>query len=223
MTFSFGGLRPPKTRLRRCPRIALLAVLVTGLALPAPSAFAHGNQFLCACVTIGDDGRVALELMADHADNPNIANAEAAQQVLRECLQVCIGEERHALTDLGVLRFSTSTTYRDDSPVPTARDPGPHQLVVAHWEAYLPGKTVVFAAKERTPLDLVMWRGDQAPEPGRSRWTLLIAGDRSPAFAVATATVPNTWWLLALGGIVLIGLVPWWRRRRIRACRSDSR
>lgn len=197
-------------------RGALIALLITGLALPAPSAFAHGNQFLCACLTIGEDGRVALELTADHADNPNIASVEEAQQVLRECLQVCIGEERHALSALGALRFSTRERYPDDSPVPPAQDPGPHRLVVAQWEAYLPGKQVTFAAKEHTPLDVVMWRADQPAEPGRSRWTLLIAGDRSPTFAVAAATTMPAWWLLVLSGVVLAGVVPWLWCRRLR-------
>lgn len=84
----------------------MLAVLVTGLALPAPSAFAHGNQFIGAKLTVGDDGHVALELTADHGDNPNIADAAAARQVLRECLQVCIGSERFPLEHFAALIFA---------------------------------------------------------------------------------------------------------------------
>jgi hypothetical protein len=168
-------------------RIAILAVLVTGLALPAPSAFAHGNQFLCARVTIGADGHVALELTADHGDNPNIADAAQARQVLRECLQIGIGDQRLPLEHFAPLRFVEREQYSADSPTPPATDPGPHRLVVASWQTRLPGQRLVFVAKERTPLDVVLWRADQRPAL-QSRWVLLIAGDTSPTFDTTAAT-----------------------------------
>lgn len=185
-------------------RIALLAILTMGLALPAPSAFAHGNQFLCARLTVSGDGRVALELTADHGDNPNIADAAEARQVLRECLQVCIGGQRFPLEHFAPLAFSDRTTYSDDSPVPPAAEAGPHRLVGATWAADLAGRRIAFAAKERTPLDVVMWRGDEAPPSTGSRWMLLIAGDRSPEFTVAARS--TAWWIAALMAIAASAL-----------------
>ena len=193
----------------------MLAVLVTGLALPAPSAFAHGNQFVCARVTIGDDGHVALELTADYGDNPNIADAQAARQVLHEALRLQIGDDLIPLERLGELRFSERDRYSDDSPVPSAADPGPHRLVTASWQARLPGQRLVFAAKERTPLDVVMWQAGRSPSPGQSRWMLLIAGERSPAFILtpAAASIPAGWFA-GLALLVALPLLMWNRVRR---------
>jgi hypothetical protein len=197
-------------------RIAILAILVTGLALPAPSAFAHGNQFICARLTVGDDGRVALELTADHGDNPNIADATEARQALRDCLQVCIGDQRFPLEHFGRLSFAERQHYSEDSPVPLASEPGPHRLVTAVWSAYLPGQRLVFAAKEHTPLDVVLWRAGEVPEPGHSRWMLLIAGDRSPEFTTgrtSPAAVPLIITGLVTAAMLLIGVG--FRRQRI--------
>jgi hypothetical protein len=193
-------------------RIAILAVLVTGLALPAPSAFAHGNQFIAAQLTIADDGRVALELTADHGDNPNIADAAAARQVLRECLQVCIGAERFPLEHFGALTFAEHQHYREDSPLPSASEPGPHRLVMASWSAQLPGQRIVFAAPERTPFDVVLWRAG-APVLEGNRWVLLIAGDRSPEFTMTQASFRLPLWSVVL---LLVPLMPviWQRLRR---------
>jgi hypothetical protein len=204
---SIGGHRPPTTRLRRCPPIAILAVLVTGLALPAPLAFAHGNQFLCARVTIGNDGLVALELTADHGDNPNIADAAQARQVLRECLQIGIGDQRLPLEHFAPLHFTERDQYSADSPVPPAIDPGPHRLVVASWQARLPGQQIVFVAKERTPLDVVLWRAGDVPGAGQShsRWVLLIAGDSSPHFA---ATAPSSSGAIATQIMIMLLVFP---------------
>lgn len=168
-----------------------MAILIAGLALPAPLAFAHGNQFLCARVTIGDDGHVALELTADYSDNPNIADAAEARQVLRECLQIDLGGQRLPLEHFAPLQFAERDQYSVDSPVPPTTDPGPHRLVVASWQARLPGQQIVFVAKERTPLDVVLWRAGDVPTAAQSRWVLLIAGDSSPHFAT-TAMVSSS-------------------------------
>lgn len=200
-------------------RIATLAVLVTGLALPAPLALAHGNQFVCARVVIGDDGYVALELTADYGDNPNIANAQEARQVLREVLRVRIGDEVLPLEHFGALRFEERQKFSDDSPVPSASEPGPHRLVTASWQTRLPNHTIIFAAKEHTPFDVVMWRAGEQPALGRSRWMLLIAGDKSPEFTMTSAATGISSSIFA-GVAVLVGLllVIWgWLRRRPRA------
>ena len=200
-------------------RIAILAVLVTGLALPAPSAVAHGNQFVCARVTIGDDGHLELELTADYGDNPNIANAQEAQQVLREAVRLHIGDDVLPLEHFGALRFENRQHYSDDSPVPSATEPGPHRLVTAFWQTRLPGQRIAFAAKEHTPLDVVMWRAGEQPTAGQSRWMLLIAGDKSPEFTLTSATNKIPFGLFAvLGAFAVLPLVVWnWRRRRPQA------
>lgn len=200
-------------------RIALLAILVTGLALPAPSAFAHGNQFICARLTIGDDGAVALELTADHGDNPNLADADEARQALRECLQLCIGDERFPLEAFGALAFAEGRQYSADSPVPPSSEVGPHRLVTASWRADLAGRRVAFAAKDRTPLDVVLWRADGKPAAGASRVLLLIAGDRSPEFVMTPASFRLPAWSAAL---LLLPLVPFvWQRLRRSAPAGD--
>jgi len=203
-------------------RIAMLAFLVTGLALPAPSAFAHGNQFICARVSIADDGQIALELTADYGDNPNIADAQAARQVLRDALRVRVGDEVLPLEHLGGLRFEDCHRYSDDSPVPSAAEPGPHRLVSAFWQTRLPDQRISFVAQEQTPLDVVMWRAGEQPSVGRSQWMLLIAGDQSPDFTLtsAAAVVPAGIlagaWALAL--LAVVPLLIWsrsiWLRRR---------
>lgn len=193
-------------------RIAILAILVTGLALPAPSAFAHGNQFIGAKLTIGEGGAVALELTADHGDNPNIADAAEARQVLRECLQVCIGDERFPLERFGALTFSEHRTYGADYPIPSSPETGPHRLVTASWQANLAGERVVFAAKERTPLDVVLWRADSGSTTNAGRWTLLIAGDRSAEFVMTPASLRLPLWS---AGLLLLPLLPFiWQRLR---------
>ncbi len=173
-------------------------VLVAGLAVPAPSAFAHGNQFICARLTIGDDGVIALELTADHGDNPNIADAAQARQVLRDALRIQVGDSVLPLEHLAPLTFSERDSYRDDAPVPPSADPGPHRLVNATWQARLPDQRVVFLAQERTPFDVVMWQAGQQPSAGASRWLLLIAGDRSPEFRLRPAAVTTPLWLTIL-------------------------
>jgi hypothetical protein len=195
-------------------KIAQAAIFLTGLVLPAPSAFAHGNQFLFACVTISEDGRVALELTADYTDNPNIENAAMAREVLEECLDICIGEKRYALSALGPVRFSSGTKYPADSPLPPDRDPTPHALVIAQWESYLPGQTVFFAAKKQTPHDVVIWRGDQPAQFGHSRWMVLIAGDRSQDFSVPSGSSLSFWWILAFSGTIALALRFFWRIKR---------
>lgn len=199
--------------------IAIQAIMVAGLAFPAP-AFAHGNQFLCARVTIGDDGHVTVDLTADYGDNPNIADAQAAREVLREALRVQLGNDLIPLERVGELRFSERDRYSDDSPVPSAVEPGPHRLVIASWQARLPGQRLVFAAKERTPLDVVMWQAGEKSSPGQSRWILLIAGERSPAFILtpAAASIPAGWFaglaLLAALPLLALPLLVWQRIRR---------
>jgi hypothetical protein len=221
VTVSIGGLSPPITRLRRRPaRIALLAILATGLALPAPSVFAHGNQFIAAKLTIGDGGRVDLELTADHGDNPNIADVAEAREVLRGCLQVCLGDERFPLEHFGPLIFSERQHYGDDSPLPLA-EAGPHRLVVASWRADLPAQRVVFAAQGHTPFDVVLWRAGGTPVSGTSRWTLLIAGDRSPEFIMTPASLRLPAWSALLLVLPLMPLI-WHRVRRVREVRDGS-
>ena len=197
-------------------RIATLAILVTGLALPAPLAFAHGNQFICACVTIGDDGHVALELTAVYGDNPYIADAQEARQVLREALSVRVGGEMLPLELFGELSFEERQQYTDDSPVPSASDPGPHHLVAARWQTRLPDQRIIFKAKEHTPLDVVMWRSGETVTSERSRWMLLIAGDKSPEFSMTPAAVGIPASIFAgMGIIAVLPLLMWsWIRRR---------
>lgn len=199
-------------------RIATLAILVTGLALPAPSAFAHGNQFVCARVTIGGDGQMALELTADYSDNPNIVDAQAARQVLRDVLRVRVGDEVLPLEHLGELRFEERQCYSDDSPVPSTAEPGPHRLVVALWQTRLPDQRISFVAQEHTPLDVVLWRAGEQPSGGRSQWMLLIAGDKSPDFTLtsAAAVVPSGIFagLGALAVLLVWPLLVWSRVRR---------
>lgn len=196
-------------------RFAGKAILVAGLALPAPLVCAHGNLFLCARVSVGDDGRISLELTADHGDNPYIADAQEARAVLRDALAVCLGPRRLSLEQLGELRFEDRDRYSDDAPVPPAAEPGPHHLVTALWQARLPGQEVVFAAQDSTPLDVVLWRAGEQPAPGCSRWTLLISGDRSPGFAMtpAAARLPNGM-LVGLGFCLVLPLMLWTRLRR---------
>jgi hypothetical protein len=197
------------------PRIAALAILGAGLAALAPCAPAHGGLFLCARVSLGDDGLVALELTADHEDNPVIADAEEARTVLRDALSLCLDDRCVPLEQLGALRFEARDRYGDDSPMPLAGNPGPHHLVVAHWQARLPGRQVAFAAKESTPLDVVLWRAGEVPAAGRSRWTLLIAGERSQVFTLSAARLPAAAWP-TLGLALLAGLsaLAWSRARR---------
>jgi hypothetical protein len=182
-------------------RIALLAILVTGLALPAPSAFAHGNQFVCARVTIGADGLVALELTADHGDNPNIADAAEARQVLREVLRVQVDDALLPLEHVAPLSFAERDRYGEGAPVPAAGEPGPHRLVTASWRARLPERRIVFVTKDRTPLDVVMWDADRPVQVGASRWMLLIAGDRSPEFVTTAA---GGGWPVVMGGLLAL-------------------
>jgi hypothetical protein len=197
-------------------RIATVAILVTGLALPAPLAFAHGNQFICVCVTIGDDGHVALELTADYGDNPYIADAQEARQVLREALSVRVGGEMLPLELLGELRFEERQQYGDDAPVPSASDPGPHHLVAARWQTRLPDQRILFKAKEHTPLDVVMWRSGEKVSSERSRWMLLIAGDKSPEFIMTPAAVSVPVGIFfGMGTMAVFPLLIWsWIRRR---------
>lgn len=200
-------------------RIATLAILITGLALPAPLAFAHGNQFISACVTVADDGRIALELIADYGDNPYIADAQEARQVLREVLSVRVAGEILPLDHFGELRFDERQYYADDSPVPSASDPAPHHLVAARWETRLPDQRIIFASKEHTPFDVVMWRSGEKVTSERSRWMLLIAGDKSPEFTMTSAAVGIPMGVFAGMGIVaFFPLLIWnWIRRRSKA------
>lgn len=197
-------------------RIANLAILVTGLALPAPLAFAHGNQFIFACVTIGDDGRVALELIADYGDNPYIADAQEARQVLREALSVRVADDLLPLEHFGELHFEERQRYADDSPVPSASDPAPHHLVAARWETRLPDQHIIFKAKEHTPLDVVMWRSGETVTSDCRRWMLLIAGDKNPEFTMTSAAVGVPVGIFAgLGIIAVFPLLMWsWIRCR---------
>ncbi len=187
-------------------RLACLGFCVAWLVLAAPSLSAHGNQMLCARVSVGEDGRIELELTADHTDNPNIADAQEARVVLREALNVYIGTECFPLERLGALQFEERDRYSDDAPVSSIADPGPHRLVVARWRARLPDQDLVFAAKERTPLDVVMWRAGAVPPLGGSRWLLLIAGERSPTFTMTPAA--RAWPGGSLAAVTLLLLVP---------------
>ena len=196
-----------------------MAILITGLALPAPLAFAHGNQFISACVTVGDDGRIALELLADYGDNPYIADAQEARQVLREVLSVRVAGEILPLDHFGELRFEERQHYADDSPVPSASDPAPHHLVAARWETRLPDQRIIFSSKEHTPFDVVMWRSGEKVTSERSRWMLLIAGDKSPEFTMTPAAVGVPVGIyVGLGIMAVLPMLIWsWIRRRPKA------
>lgn len=76
---------------------------------------------------------------------------------------------------------------------------------MASWDARLPGQRIVFAAKNHTPMDVVMWRAGETPVAGRSRWMLLIAGDRSPEFAIAAASFTNM--LVLVTAVAVVGLL----------------
>jgi hypothetical protein len=197
-------------------RARLLPGLVA-LALAAPPASAHGNQILFARVEIGGDGAITLELTADHADNPFIADAAEARAVLGEALEVRLGAHRFALDQLGELRFEDRTSYSADAPL--AAGSGPHRLMTAVWRARLPGQDVTFAAKERTPLDVVLWRAGAPTPAGWSRWVLLIAGEASPVFTLTPATAaPVQSAALGLAMVLAAPLLAWrWRRRQARA------
>ncbi len=184
-----------------CLKAARLTAIVAGLALLAPRLFAHGNEYLFARLAIAPDGEVVLELTADIA-NQLFTSEEHARTVLADALRLRSGENFKRLDELGPVRFEHRSQYSADSPMPTTRDAGPHQLLTAVWRATLPGQFLVFATPERTPHDVVLW---QVPPAGQSaEWKLLICGEQSPAIAVptgaSTAPTPHAYWF---GGVVM--------------------
>jgi hypothetical protein len=155
-----------------------LQTLIAGgvIALPLLVS-AHGTEFIDASVEITACGHVHLRLIADHAENPMIADEGEARRVLPVALEAVVDGHRIALAPLKI----TQIKERDPrSPMPTSPDDAaqPHALLAAEWTGPVHGETLQLIVPTTSQQTVLLW---EVPSTGEApRWTMLIPGDAGP-------------------------------------------
>lgn len=201
----------------KCARL-VCGTLIGVAAAVAASAFGHGCEFLLCRVDV-NDGRIRLQVTADLAGNPLIHSEEEAAHALGTSLQVRVGEELHALTDLGRLTLEKRSVWDADAPVVGAPlEAGQaHELLTAVWDWVPNSESVSFFVPKGNLHDVLLWHhADGMRDAQNPKWTLLIEGESSPLIQVPRARLAENWkWqafalvLIFLGALFLIC----WRRK----------
>lgn len=199
-------------------RLLQFTILAGGAVLGPLPALGHGCEFLLARVDAREGG-VRVEITADPAGNPLLADEAAALAAVRSSLQVRMQDGLRPLADLAPVRVETRDRWDPEAPSfqsPPATDAS-HRLLTAVWEWRTPAEQVVFAVPRGNLHDVLLWRpAGHAP----AQWRLLIEGESGPAIAVPRAAgFPLAWLLL---GVICTGLAGGWLRCR-GGCRRVPR
>ena len=169
-------------------RLSQMATVVLGfllLSLPI-DGWAHGSEYVYARLVLGSKPR--LEVSLEYRDNPLVDSKEQARGILeRELIVRAAGHE----SDLGSFNgklapnpavvWGEATTFPRSAPVPVP-EPGDgteHRLITASLEVAENFELSVKASSEQA---VIYWIDDG--QPGPPKWTILLAGDTSPALRV---------------------------------------
>lgn len=177
------------------------------------NALAHGTEFVLAKLQFDGAGAVRLEMTADYGQNPLIPDEVAARDVLTHVLRVREGD---GYRELSGLRFEKREKPDPSAPVPTSTpgEDSPHELLTAVWEGEPADHALAFEVKDHSPHDVVLWT-DAGAAGGKTKWMMLISGDRSPVIAVPgrRSRWKSAWlWGGGVAAMVMVGLV--WRFSR---------
>jgi hypothetical protein len=198
-------------------RLRFIARLFTGGVAVLPLlAQAHDGEFLQARFE-ARHGVLHLQIIADYGGNPMIADEAEARRALTDSLRIEVGESKtqHRLDELAPLTIAPRAARDTQSPAPqNETDPRhPHQLLAASWRWSAPDGEVRFFNPETSQQTVLFW----VHEPGVSptRWTMLVAGDRTPTIAVKRPWWKHSWlWGALIVAGISAGVAAWRHLRR---------
>jgi hypothetical protein len=162
----------------------MAAVLLGFFLLSLPvDVWAHGSEYVYARLVLGPKPR--LEVSLEYQDNPLVHSKEQARGILERELLVRSAEGASDLASLSralapapAVVWGEATTFPQTAPVPVP-EPGDgteHRLVTASLEITGNFELSVKAGSEQA---VIYWIDDG--QPGPPKWTILLAGDTSPA------------------------------------------
>lgn len=191
-------------------------------------------EFLLARLQVGADV-VRLEVTADCEGNEMLPDEVSARAALARLFVVALedGGEEQPWGELGSLRFERRDKL--DATVPLPPDPTwagrEHELITAVWEWEPPANTAFqLAVPKGEPLDTLLWQAGDAAKGEKTRWKMLIAGDRTEWFGPVgrrlgeeetgrrRAEAREMWWI----GLVAL-MVGWMTMRWRRAAKGRGR
>lgn len=194
-----------------------VTILATGGAILAPlCALGHGLEFITAKLTLLPEATVQLEVTADYAGNPLVADERAARAAIANPLHV---RRRGDWVPLDTVARPTLTAHSDwASCAPPSLPPTPpeaeHALVTATWRWQHADDFVSFAVPKGNMHDVFLWQGEAGDPSTGPKWMLLLAGDVTKELKLKSRRgwmVPVGW---AVGSLLAVGWFCWMRGRR---------
>lgn len=205
-------------------RLRLIARIIAGGATALPLLLhAHNGEFLEARFARQQDV-LHVRIIADHGDNPMIADEDEARKALTDALRIEVGasKSQHRLEELAPLDITKNAHRHPKSPVPGSEGHPEHHhhLMAATWKWSAPAGEVRFLVPETSRHTVLFW----LDEPGVSppRWSMLVPGDYTPVISIQRPAWKNPWlWSTALvAGLGAAAFVS--QRLRRQARRSED-
>lgn len=174
---------------------------------------AHSQDFVAVSFQPVEEG-IDLRLAVDSLNQPKVADAAQALEVLRACLQVhSVAGEPLSLQRAGELRLQDGPDWTQCLPSSLQRDGDdqPHGYVTASWH-YRGREPLRFSVPKVPGLDVLLWTQDAR---GEVISTLLLPGEGSPKIHPLPSTNLSLPAWLGLGALVgALGSAMAWRWRR---------
>lgn len=194
-----------------------ITILAAGGAVLAPlCALGHGLEFITAKLTLLPEATVQLEVTADYAGNPLVADESAAREALANPLHVRQGGDWVSLNDMSRPTVTMHSDWGACAPpsLPPAPPEAEHALVTATWRWQHPDEFVSFAVPKGNMHDVFLWQEGEGDPAAGPKWMLLLAGDVTKELKLK----PRQGWMvplgLAAGLLVAVGWFWWIRGRR---------
>ena len=195
-----------------------ITILAAGGAVLAPlCALGHGLEFITAKLTLLPEATVQLEVTADYAGNPLVADEVAAREAIANPLHVRHGGDWVSLDALSRPKVTMHSDWASCAPpsLPPTPPEAEHALVTATWRWQHADEFVSFAVPKGNMHDVFLWQGEAGDPASGPKWMLLLAGDVTKELKLK----PRRGWMVPLGfgaGLIIAAGFFWWMRGRRR-------
>ncbi|MDZ4405194.1 hypothetical protein [Prosthecobacter sp.] len=187
-----------------------ILILAAGGAVLAPlCVLGHGAEFLSAKLTLLPDAEVLLEITADYAGNPLIADEAAAQEALIDPVRLSRNEMLVPLAELSAVSITQHDNWAEFAPasyLPSDTESQPHTLITAAWRWRSEEPEIVFEMPKGKLHDVLLWTRDQTNPDAPPKWMLLLAGDKSKAIAVHWPPWWQRWQAVMASSVFVLAL-----------------
>ena len=172
-------------------------------------ASGHGSEMMQARFGCDAAGTITLEMTADYGGSPMLKDKEDARTALPDILRIEADGKLFKLADLAPLAFEDRDQFDPSSPMPQGpEDAGVrHQLLTAVWRWPCTAESLRFTVPKGCVHDTLFWKPETGGQP---KWSMLLAGDFTPAISVPHARFSAS---LAVAALLFVLLLVAFARR----------